>query len=233
MGMAADNEIDVAGTLHESWVNIRLASETYVRQGDDHIALLLGLEVLGPFVDYLGVLKGWNLVGDFLGDKGGDVRHKTDDSDLHPSFLHDGVRLHVLGKSDVREVIVCTDNRALDVGQAAGKLIDSVVELVVAEGDTIVLHRVDEVDLDVTSEHGEIGRALTEVTGVEKEYITFSVGFHDTVTVSRALNHSAKTFPPTGTLRLKMAVGVVHVKDGEPSLGRSVNIHKRREQAYS
>lgn len=166
MGMAADNEIDVAGTLHESWVNIRLASETYVRQGDDHIALLLGLEVLGPFVDHLRVLKGGNLVGDLLGDKGGDVRHKTDDSDPHTGFLHDGVRFHVLCKSDVREIVVRTDDRALDVGQAAGKLVHAVVELVVAKGNAVVFHSVYEVDLDVATEHGEIGRTLAEVTGV-------------------------------------------------------------------
>ncbi len=102
VGMAADHEIHIAGTADEHLIQIRLVLETDVGEGDDEIALLLGLEVLGPLVDHLGVLEGGNPVGDILGDKNGDVRHKAYDPDAHTGLLDDGVRLDVLGQGQGR-----------------------------------------------------------------------------------------------------------------------------------
>ena len=233
VGMAADHEIHIAGTADEHLIQIRLVLETDVGEGDDEIALLLGLEVLGPLVDHLGVLESRNPVGDLLGDKDGDVRHKAYDSDAHTGFLDDGVRLDVLGQSHIGEVVVGADHRAFDVGEAAGQLIDTIVELVVAEGDTVVLHRVDEVDLDVASKHGKVGGSLIEVSGVEEKDIAFSVSLHDAVPVGGALDDSTLPLAISGALRLKMAVGVVDVKNGESALGSGVDVRKSREQTYS
>ena len=231
--MAANNEIDVAGTADEHLIQIRFILETDVGEGDDEIALLLGLEVLGPLVDHLGILECGNPVGDLLGDKDGDVRHKAYDPDAHTGLLDDGVRLDVLGQGHIGEVVVGTDNRTLDVGEAAGQLIDTIVELVVAEGDTVVLHRVDEVDLDVASKHGEVGGSLIEVSGVEKKDIAFPVNLHDAVPVGGALDDSTLPLAISGAFRLKMAVGVVDMKNGEPTLGSGVDVRESREQTYS
>ena len=102
VGMAADHEIHIAGTADEHLIQIRLVLETDVGEGDDEIVLLLGLEVLGPLVDHLGVLEGGNPVGDILGDKNGDVRHEAYDPDAHTGLLDDGVRLDVLGQGQGR-----------------------------------------------------------------------------------------------------------------------------------
>ena len=63
----------------------------------------------------------------------------------------------------------------------------------VAQSHAIVLHRVDQIDLDVASEHGEIGRALIEVAGMEEQHVPLSVSLHDTVAVGGTLDHSAHT----------------------------------------
>ncbi len=68
---------------------------------------------------------------------------------------------------------------------------------------------------------------------MKKEHVPLSVSFHDAVPVSRTFDHTAKAFPLTGTLWLKVAVGVVDMKDGQPSLGRGIDAGQRREQTYS
>ena len=162
-------------------------------EGDHKVALLLGLQVLGPLVDHLGVLIARDHVGDLLRDKYGDVRHKAYDADPHSGLLQNGVRLDILRQRHFREIIVGADHRTLDLGKSARELIHTVVELMVAQSHAIVLHRVDQIDLDVASEHGEIGRALIEVAGMEEQHVPLSVSLHDTVAVGGALDHSAHT----------------------------------------
>ncbi len=231
--MAADHKVHIAGLADKVRVDIFLTGEPDVAQHDDEVALLPVLKVVRPLVHDLSVVERCDLFGDRLRDKFGDVRHKTDDADLHTGLFQNDIRPDIFRKLEAREVVVGADHVALQVREASRKFLDSVVELVVAESDAVIFHRVEDVDFDVSAEGGEVGCALAEVAGVQEKHIALPVGLHDAVPVGGALDRSAASHERSGPFRLKMAVGVIDVDDGQTALRGRVCRQERGEQTYS
>ena len=85
----------------------------------------------------------------------------------------------------------------------------------VAQADAVVAHRVDQADLQVPVQDGEIGRTLAEIAGVQQKDVAGAPPGADAVHVGRTLDDAAGPVPHG----VQMAVGVVGVEDDEPAPG--------------
>ena len=88
----------------------------------------------------------------------------------------------------------------------------------VAQGNAVIPHGIDHVDLKVALKHREIGCSLTEIPGMEHQDILFTVSLDDTVPVSRPLYDTSVTGIFAGTFRFHVAVGIIEMDNSKPPL---------------
>ena len=220
VGVAADHEVDPAGLRDEGLVFI----VADVGQEDDQVALLFVVEVVRPAVGHLDVVELRQARGDGLGHVGGEVRLETDDADLHPAAVEDGVGLDDLAHLEAGEVEVGADDLRLgpDRLEARGQGLDIVVEFVIAQGDAVVGEVVDDARLKHAAQLAEIGRALAEIAGVQQQDAVLAVDGTDRVHERGTLDAAAEAVVFAAAHGLEMAVRVVGMQDhqlGLPAAG--------------
>ena len=99
-------------------------------------------------------------------------------------------------------------------------MLDSVIELVIAEGNDIIAESIDQPDLKHSPESRVIRGPLIEIPGVEKKEIPPSDGISDAVHKRSPLDYASPAGRFPGTFRLKMTVRVIEMHNRE-LLGRS------------
>ena len=142
--MAADHEVEAPGGSHEFGIRKAVGSDPAdVGQGDHQVTVLLLPEEFRPFV---GLGHGIHL-GDTVGNRTlhypGDVGKETYDANLHPCLFHYGIGPYVFSEFERGKIVIGADHRAVDLGKPPGKVFDSIVELMVAEGYAVVSHSID------------------------------------------------------------------------------------------
>ena len=96
--------------------------------------------------------------------------------------------------------------------QLCRKAVQTVVELVVAEGGGIVAHNVHHLYLHIAAEEVEIGGALREIARIEQKHRTFALFAHLVYGLLATQNPAQGVF--RRDVRLNLAVGVVGVEYG-------------------
>ena len=227
--MASDDDVHSSDILDD----VEIFVVAHVGKDDDHVAFLLVAKETGPLVHYFSVLSGLRdtargLVSHHLGDVG---KH-ADDADLHSSPADDGIRLHSpLAHIELAEVVVGADHWSLDGSYPAAKVLDAVVELVVAQGQTVIFEGVDERHLEVSVEDSIVWRSLVPVSGVQKQDLVLADGLAEAVDIGSALDNAAAANIFARTLRVEMTVSIVDVDDDE-ALRRGAG-HNCQKAGYS
>ena len=154
--MTAHDDVHIPGVPRKDRIDESPSCEAYVCKGDHQIAAQFFFQIRGPFVDHLGIVETPDADGDRLGDQSRQVRRESDDSDLHPGPPEHRIRTDIFTELGRREVIVGADYRTLERGKPARKFRNPVVELMVAQGDTVVFHSIQNRYLDVPMQSREI-----------------------------------------------------------------------------
>ncbi len=140
---------------------------------------------------------------------GGEPEH----ADRQSAAVEYGKRLDRLDQFFVMEKIIGAQGREVRLPESFCQSCRAVVELMVAEGDGVIVHRVHQPYLHIALEEVEIGRALREIAGVEQQ----QVGTGGTFLSDESL--AAKEAADIGvrlvSIGLNLAVGVVGVQNGE------------------
>ena len=136
---------------------------------DHEVALLL----LAEDVDILlGGLSGID-IGDSLAvaveDKALQLWSQGKDTDLDAIALQGDIRLDEPFEHSSRAVVVGTHDGEVCHTEEFGHIVHAEVELMVADGNGIIVHLVHQADLDLSLEKGIVARTLREVTAVDEQ----------------------------------------------------------------
>ena len=154
--MTAHDDVHIPGVPRKDRIDKSPSCEAYVGKGDHQIAAQFLLQVRGPLVDHLCIVETPDAYGDRLGHQSRQVRSESDDSDLHPGPPEHRIRTDIFTELGRREVIVGADYGTLERGKPARKFRNPVVELMVAQGDAVVFHSIQNRYLDVPVQSREI-----------------------------------------------------------------------------
>lgn len=141
----------------------------------------------------------------------------AEDANLESLSVDDGVLLHCALDGCAGEVVVGAEYREFEFAEHACHILQSEVELMVADGSGIIVHLVHQSGLHIALEEGVVGAALGEVATVEEQ----QVGVLGALFLEHryaAEESSASGFGGIGEVDGKgidLAVGVVGVEDGE------------------
>ncbi len=151
MAVSADHKVDIPDERNEALVAVLAVSiVAEMAEEDNHVTLLLVLEIVCPAVHLVRGIKSRESVDCDAGYDLGDIRKDTDDADLHASPLDDGVWFYIFSELEWREIIVAAHEMRLDLLDSFCEILDAIVELMIAESHCIVLQRVRELNLEIS-----------------------------------------------------------------------------------
>ena len=182
---------------------------------DDEVTFLLRLEHQRKMVCHLGRILVLELLSNCGIHNGTDISSKAYDADFHSGFFDDGVGFDIFPERSVREIIICTNDRHFEPFQTSCQGLDTIVKLVISNGNGIETEVVQEVNLDFPLKHGEIGSTLSEIARVEQQHVAATVGSAHAVDICSLLNHPAPAIDGSRPLGVIVAVSVVQMEYGE------------------
>ena len=182
---------------------------------DDEVAFLLRLEHKCKTVGHLGRVLVLELFRNCGIHNWTDICSKANDADLESGFSDDGVGFDIFPERSVREIIICTNDRHFEPFQTSCQCLDTIVKLVISNGNGIETEVVQEVNLDFPFKNGEIGSTLSEIARVEQQHVAATVGCAHAVDICSLFNHPAPAIDRSRPLGVIVAVSVVQMEYGE------------------
>jgi len=171
MGMSAQHEVAALYPFDKLLISIFRILPTEVRDADHDIALLL----LAEDVDILLCRLSGIEEGDTLAVA---VEHQTlqgwregEDTYLHTIALQRDIGFHQILEHRARAVVVRANDGEIRHAEDTCQIIESEVELMVADGSGIIAHLIHQTYLYLTLEERVIARALREVARVEEQQV--------------------------------------------------------------
>jgi len=171
VGMTAQHEVAPLYPFEKQLIRIFRILPAEVGDADHDIALLLLAEDVDVLLCRLGGIE----EGDALAVT---VEHQTlhgwregEDSNLHALALQRDIGLYQILEHCARAVVVGADDGEIRHAEDARHIVESEVELMVADGSGIVAHQIHQAYLYLTLEERVITRTLREVARVEEQQV--------------------------------------------------------------
>ena len=163
MGMSTQHQVAALYPFDKLLIRILRLLPTEMREADHHIALLLLAEDVDILLCRLDGIKEGDALAVAVEHQTFQFWGKTEDTDLH-TFTHQGdIGLHQVLKHGAGTVVVGANDREFRHAEDARHIVESEVELMVADGSGIVAHLIHQAYLYLTLEERVIARALREV----------------------------------------------------------------------
>ena len=214
--MTTHHKINIPRITDKVLIHIRLIFKSQMREGNDKVAFLLILQIRSPTVRSLHIVQFRQTVRYRPLHNIGNIRQHPKNSNPETSTPDNHIRLHVLAELKRRKIIIGAYHRALQPGQAAGKTFNPVIELMITESNYIIAKGIHKVNLKFAAESRIVGCTLIEIPGMKKQEIPLSDSITYTVHKSSPLDDASPAGRLPGTLRLKMAVSIIEMHNGQP-----------------
>lgn len=171
MGMSADDRINAAGVRDKggiAYIFGCFAEGSHVTEAYDNVAFFRPQQIdlfLGCSIGFK-VLRRQEIL---IGDDTFRVASEAEDTYFQSAFAYDGVGLYDAFEGSSRKVIISAYDGELGGSKNRCEGVQTVVELMVSEGSSVVSHPVECGYLDTTMEEVEIGCALAEIAGIDEK----------------------------------------------------------------
>lgn len=171
MGVAAQDDVDAARGLNDGGVLVVAVAIAKMGQADDELAVLLVAQEVSHLLGYDGGMGVADARTIDCRDEALQLGGQAEDAHAHAGALLDGVGTDEALAGGTGEVVVGADDGEAGHAEEAGHVVQSAVELVVADGAGIVAHEVHKLHLDLALEEAVVDGALREVAAVEQEHV--------------------------------------------------------------
>ena len=168
MAVASEHKVDAPCAADDLLITHTFLFPPKMRDADDEVAVLFLQEIRR-------LLRRLHRVEIFRGavvlvvNQAVKPRRQSEDTDLQAIALDDDIRLHDLVESILMETIVGTDDGKVESLKHPRHVLQTEVELVVADSPGIIVHHVHQPALYIALEQGIVRRALAEIATVEEQ----------------------------------------------------------------
>ena len=225
MGMSAHDHIDASRLCRQAciaYIFSRFSVGAKVTETNDHIAILCPQDVRHHLCHRVRV-KIARRFKILRCDQAFGVAAQAEHAYFQATFMQDDIGLDDVRQGRAAEIIVGTDDGEVGLPQHRRQGVQAVVELMIPQGGGIITHSVHGLYLHAPVIEIEIGRALTEIAGVQQQQMT--------VLLPLLLDEAHTTGITAGVvcLRLHLRVRVVRVQNSQMVLRRASDKAKKNK----
>ena len=171
MGVAAEDNVNARGVGNEIDVHIGRLSPTEMAKADDNVAMLLLTQMVDDGLRSLC----WTCVAHTFvvisRHKSFGLRTNAKDAYTHARAFYYYIWFDKSMTRCAREVVVAADKRKLCHLNQSGKVLETEVELVIADGAGVIVHEVHQLDFHIALKEVIVNRTLAEVTTIEQQEV--------------------------------------------------------------
>ena len=168
VGMTTEHQVAALSQTDELLVRIVRDFPTQMAQTDNEVTLLLIAQDIDVPLGRLCRIEVGDALAITVEYQALQFGSSCEYTNLHPLSLQRDIGFNQILEHCSRTVVVGADDREFGLPEKLGHVVKSEVELMVADGDSVVAHLVHQTHFDLTLEERIVTRALGEVATVEE-----------------------------------------------------------------